>query len=106
METPLHAAAQHSSTEIVNLLLEFGADINAKNTDFERPVDLAAPSSLVERLLLLHEGKFHMCAFTTVTCILKKKPKTTKQKQPNQPSKEPQEPKRSMLQKLTLCFMK
>ncbi|XP_015717232.1 ankyrin repeat and SOCS box protein 5 isoform X1 [Coturnix japonica] len=56
METPLHAAAQHSSTEIVNLLLEFGADINAKNTDFERPVDLAAPRSLVERLLLLHEA--------------------------------------------------
>ncbi|KFV64185.1 Ankyrin repeat and SOCS box protein 5 [Dryobates pubescens] len=56
LETPLHAAAQHSSTEIVNLLLEFGADINAKNTDFERPVDLAAPSSSVERLLLLHEA--------------------------------------------------
>lgn len=58
LQTPLHAAAQHSSTEIVNLLLEFGADINAKNSDFERPVDLAAPSSLVERLLLFHEGKF------------------------------------------------
>ncbi|RMC13990.1 hypothetical protein DUI87_09074 [Hirundo rustica rustica] len=55
LQTPLHAAAQHSSTEIVNLLLEFGADINAKNSDFERPVDLAAPSSLVERLLLFHE---------------------------------------------------
>lgn len=61
LETPLHAAAQHSSTEIVNLLLEFGADINAKNTDFERPVDLAAPRSLVERLLLLHEGKLYIC---------------------------------------------
>lgn len=61
LETPLHAAAQHSSTEIVNLLLEFGADINAKNTDFERPVDLAAPRSLVERLLLLHEGKLYVC---------------------------------------------
>lgn len=81
LETPLHAAAQHSSTEIVNLLLEFGADINAKNTDFERPVDLAAPSSLVERLLLLHEGKFYMCFFTI--CIFKphppKKPPSTAQ---------------------------
>ncbi|XP_014116866.1 PREDICTED: ankyrin repeat and SOCS box protein 5 isoform X3 [Pseudopodoces humilis] len=56
LQTPLHAAAQNSSTEIVNLLLEFGADINAKNSDFERPVDLAAPSSLVERLLLFHEA--------------------------------------------------
>ncbi|KAF4791791.1 Ankyrin repeat and SOCS box protein 5 [Turdus rufiventris] len=56
LQTPLHAAAQHSSTEIVNLLLEFGADINAKNSDFKRPVDLAAPSSLVEGLLLFHEA--------------------------------------------------
>lgn len=72
LQTPLHAAAQHSSTEIVNLLLEFGADINAKNSDFERPVDLAAPSSLVERLLLFHEGKFYMFIFETTTCIFKK----------------------------------
>uniref|UniRef100_A0A8C3U833 Ankyrin repeat and SOCS box containing 5 n=1 Tax=Catharus ustulatus TaxID=91951 RepID=A0A8C3U833_CATUS len=56
LQTPLHAAAQHSSTEIVNLLLEFGANINAKNSDFKRPVDLAAPSSLVEGLLLFHEA--------------------------------------------------
>lgn len=83
LETPLHAAAQHSSTEIVNLLLEFGADINAKNTDFERPVDLAAPSSLVERLLLLHEGKFYTCFFAT--CIFKPHPPKNHLQQPKQP---------------------
>ncbi|GAB5570117.1 ankyrin repeat and SOCS box protein 5 isoform X1 [Prionailurus iriomotensis] len=55
-DTPLHAAAQQSSTEVVNLLLEFGADINAKNTELLRPVDVATSSSLVERLLLQHEG--------------------------------------------------
>ncbi|XP_075608033.1 ankyrin repeat and SOCS box protein 5 isoform X3 [Balearica regulorum gibbericeps] len=73
LETPLHAAAQHSSTEIVNLLLEFGADINAKNTDFERPVDLAAPSSLVERLLLIHEATpsslCQLCRLCIRNCI-------------------------------------
>lgn len=57
LDTPLHAAAQQPSAEIVNLLLEFGADINARNTDFERPIDLAPPRSLVERTLLLYEGK-------------------------------------------------
>lgn len=61
-DTPLHAAAQQSSTEIVNLLLEFGADINARNTELLRPVDVATSSSLVERLLLQHEGK-STCAF-------------------------------------------
>ncbi|XP_042698023.1 ankyrin repeat and SOCS box protein 5 isoform X3 [Chrysemys picta bellii] len=73
LDTPLHAAAQQPSTEIVNLLLEFGADINAKNTDFERPVDLAAPSSLVERMLLLHEATpcslCQLCRLCIRNCI-------------------------------------
>ncbi|KAJ7326797.1 hypothetical protein JRQ81_016556 [Phrynocephalus forsythii] len=56
LETPLHAAARQSSTEIINMLLDFGADINAKNTDFQRPVDVASPRSLVESILLLHEA--------------------------------------------------
>lgn len=56
-DTPLHAAAQQPCTEIVNLLLEFGADINAKNTELLRPVDMATSNSAVERLLLQHEGR-------------------------------------------------
>ncbi|XP_034967690.2 ankyrin repeat and SOCS box protein 5 isoform X1 [Zootoca vivipara] len=56
LETPLHAAAKQSSAEIANVLLEFGADINAKNTEFERPVDVASPRSLVETVLLLQEA--------------------------------------------------
>ncbi|XP_034376305.1 ankyrin repeat and SOCS box protein 5 isoform X2 [Arvicanthis niloticus] len=55
-DTPLHAAAQQPSTEIVNLLLEFGSDINAKNTELLRPVDLATSNSAVERTLLQHEA--------------------------------------------------
>ncbi|ELW62451.1 Ankyrin repeat and SOCS box protein 5 [Tupaia chinensis] len=55
-DTPLHAAAQQPSSEIVNLLLEFGADTNAKNTELLRPVDLATSSSVVERILLQHEA--------------------------------------------------
>lgn len=56
-DTPLHAAAQQSSEEIINLLLEFGADINAKDSEGRRPIDVATSSSSVERLLLQHEGK-------------------------------------------------
>ena len=56
-DTPLHAAAQQPSTEVVNLLLEFGADIHAKNTELLRPVDLATSNSAVERVLLQHEGR-------------------------------------------------
>uniref|UniRef100_A0A803SU97 Ankyrin repeat and SOCS box containing 5 n=1 Tax=Anolis carolinensis TaxID=28377 RepID=A0A803SU97_ANOCA len=56
LETPLHAAARQSNPEIISMLLDFGADINAKNTEFERPIDVASPSTLVERVLLLHEA--------------------------------------------------
>ncbi|XP_048186807.1 ankyrin repeat and SOCS box protein 5 isoform X3 [Perognathus longimembris pacificus] len=55
-DTPLHAAAQQSSTEVVNLLLEFGADINAKNTELLRPIDVATANSAMERILLQHEA--------------------------------------------------
>ncbi|RXM29472.1 Ankyrin repeat and SOCS box protein 5 [Acipenser ruthenus] len=58
LETPLHAAAQQNSPEVVKLLLDFGADINVKNLDLKRPVEAAAPSSLVEKFLLLHEERF------------------------------------------------
>lgn len=40
----------------MKLLLDFGADINARNTEFQRPVDVAPPSSLTEGFLLLYEG--------------------------------------------------
>nr|XP_033798761.1 ankyrin repeat and SOCS box protein 5 isoform X5 [Geotrypetes seraphini] len=73
LDTPLHAAAQQTSTEIINLLLDFGADINAKNTDYRRPVEVATPSSLVERLLLLYEATpcslCQLCRLCIRNCI-------------------------------------
>lgn len=56
LDSPLHAAAEQDSTAVVKLLLDFGADINARNTEFQRPVDVAPPSSLTEGFLLLYEG--------------------------------------------------
>lgn len=63
-DSPLHAAAEKDSTAVVKLLLDFGADINARNTEFQRPVDVAPPSSLTEGFLLLYEG-----TRTLVTCF-------------------------------------
>lgn len=59
MESPLHAAAEKDCTAIVKLLLDFGADINARNMEFQRPVEAAPPSSLTEGFLLVYEGKFY-----------------------------------------------
>lgn len=68
LDSPLHAAAEKDSTEVVKLLLDFGADINARNTEFQRPVDVAPPSSLTEGFLLLYEGSnflfmYSLCSY-------------------------------------------
>lgn len=55
LDSPLHAAAQKDCMAIVRLLLDFGADINARNLEFQRPVDVAPPSSLTEGFLLIYE---------------------------------------------------
>ncbi|XP_033871573.1 ankyrin repeat and SOCS box protein 5 isoform X3 [Acipenser ruthenus] len=72
-ETPLHAAAQQNSPEIVKLLLDFGADINVKNLDLKRPVEAATPSSLVEKFLLLHEATpcslLQLCRLSIRNCL-------------------------------------
>ncbi|CAL8268298.1 unnamed protein product [Lota lota] len=47
----LHTAARLSSTEMVSVLMEHGADCSVKNSEGKRPVDLAPPNSLVERML-------------------------------------------------------
>lgn len=56
LDSPLHAAAEKDCTAVVKLLLDFGADINARNTECQRPVEVAPPSSLTEGFLLLYEG--------------------------------------------------
>ncbi|XP_052005389.1 ankyrin repeat and SOCS box protein 5-like isoform X2 [Xyrauchen texanus] len=56
METPLHAAVQKDCLSIVKLLLEFGADINSRNLEYKRPVEIAPPGSLTEGFLLIYEA--------------------------------------------------
>ncbi|XP_026135187.1 ankyrin repeat and SOCS box protein 5-like isoform X4 [Carassius auratus] len=56
LETPLHAAAQKDCPEIIRVLLDFGANINARNLELQRPLETAPPSSTAEAVLLLYEA--------------------------------------------------
>ncbi|KAJ8351853.1 hypothetical protein SKAU_G00233290 [Synaphobranchus kaupii] len=55
-ESPLHAAAQRPSVRLVELLLEYGANVQSKSSEGRKPVELAVPRSPVERALQLREG--------------------------------------------------
>ncbi|XP_069010059.1 ankyrin repeat and SOCS box protein 9-like [Embiotoca jacksoni] len=50
-ESPLHIAARLSSPELASVLLEYGADRFLVNSEGKRPLALAPPDSLAERLL-------------------------------------------------------
>ncbi|XP_036430777.1 ankyrin repeat and SOCS box protein 5b isoform X1 [Colossoma macropomum] len=56
LDTPLHAAAEKDCPDIIKVLLEFGANINARNLELQRPVETAPPSSMAEGILLLYEA--------------------------------------------------
>uniref|UniRef100_A0A8D3D9L6 Ankyrin repeat and SOCS box containing 5a n=1 Tax=Scophthalmus maximus TaxID=52904 RepID=A0A8D3D9L6_SCOMX len=70
LDSPLHVAAEKDCTAVVKLLLDFGADINARNTEFRRPVDVAPPSSSTEGFLLLYEGTSRRLLRTIITLKL------------------------------------
>ncbi|XP_067373880.1 ankyrin repeat and SOCS box protein 5 isoform X5 [Channa argus] len=69
LDSPLHAAAEKDCTAVVKLLLDFGADINARNTEFQRPVDVAPASSLTEGFLLLYEATPRLLSQLCRQCI-------------------------------------
>ncbi|XP_041653628.1 ankyrin repeat and SOCS box protein 5 isoform X2 [Cheilinus undulatus] len=69
LDSPLHAAAEKDCTAVVKLLLDFGADINARNTEFQRPVDVAPPSSITEGFLLLYEATPRLLSQLCRQCI-------------------------------------
>ncbi|XP_074530364.1 ankyrin repeat and SOCS box protein 5 isoform X1 [Halichoeres trimaculatus] len=69
LDSPLHAAAEKDCTAVVKLLLDFGADINARNTEFQRPVDVAPSSSITEGFLLLYEATPRLLSQLCRHCI-------------------------------------
>ncbi|KAG9347024.1 hypothetical protein JZ751_005951 [Albula glossodonta] len=73
LETPLHAAAEKNCTDIIKVLLDYGANVNAKNQELKRPVESAPPSSLAEGFLLVHEAMprslSQLCRLRIRACI-------------------------------------
>ncbi|XP_065771453.1 ankyrin repeat and SOCS box protein 9 isoform X1 [Muntiacus reevesi] len=51
LDSPLHAVARASSGELVSLLLDFGADTQARNAEGKRPLELVPPESPLRQLL-------------------------------------------------------
>lgn len=59
-DSPLHAAVRCGAADVVDLLLDFGADGCCRNAEGKTPLDLASPNSAV-RLVLLKKGEPHHC---------------------------------------------
>ncbi|KAL2768963.1 ankyrin repeat and SOCS box protein 9 isoform 2 [Daubentonia madagascariensis] len=56
LDSPLHAVARMSSGELARLLMDFGADTQAKNAEGKRPVELVPPEGPLAQLFLQREG--------------------------------------------------
>ncbi|KAG7235874.1 hypothetical protein INR49_002071 [Caranx melampygus] len=55
-DTPLHAAVRQDSADQVSLLLDYGADVNLRDSNNQRPVELAPSGGKTQHLLLTFEG--------------------------------------------------
>ncbi|XP_008839115.1 ankyrin repeat and SOCS box protein 9 [Nannospalax galili] len=56
LDSPLHLVARMSSRELAHLLMDFGANTQAKNEEGKRPVDLVPPESPLTQFFLQREG--------------------------------------------------
>ncbi|XP_061034260.1 ankyrin repeat and SOCS box protein 9 isoform X3 [Eubalaena glacialis] len=56
LDSPLHAVARASSGELACLLMDFGADTQARNAEGHRPLELVPPESPLSQLFLQREG--------------------------------------------------
>ncbi|XP_068178789.1 ankyrin repeat and SOCS box protein 5-like [Antennarius striatus] len=54
-DSPLHAAVRQDSVGQVSLLLDYGADVNIRDTNNQRPVELAFPGGKLHQLLMTFE---------------------------------------------------
>lgn len=55
-DSPLHVAVRQDSADQVSMLLDYGADVNLKDTNNQRPVELAPPGGKTQQMLLAFEG--------------------------------------------------
>ncbi|XP_038613340.1 ankyrin repeat and SOCS box protein 11 isoform X2 [Tachyglossus aculeatus] len=50
LDSPLHLAVRNSNTDLVHLLMDFGADTQSKNVEGKRPLELVPPRSSLTHL--------------------------------------------------------
>lgn len=60
-DSPLHAAVRQDCAEQVSLLLEFGADVNLRDDNNQRALELAPPGGKTQQLLKSFQGKAAFC---------------------------------------------
>lgn len=56
--TPIHAAASWNQSEIIELLCEYGADINVQTASGETPLELASDAQ-TQQGVFLDDHRFH-----------------------------------------------
>lgn len=61
-ETPLHHAAKNMQVEMIQILVEFGANIYARDAHDKKPVDYTTPGSPSAACLRLYESKLSTLA--------------------------------------------
>lgn len=71
-DSPLHAAVRQDCAEQVSLLLEFGADVNLRDDNNQRALELAPPGGNIQQLLKTFQGKA-VCCRTGAACVMAKK---------------------------------
>ncbi|XP_074916501.1 ankyrin repeat and SOCS box protein 9 isoform X2 [Chelonoidis abingdonii] len=70
LDSPLHVAARNSNADLVHLLIDFGADMRAKNAEGKRPVELVPPSSTLTQIFVQKEGPLSLMQLCRL-CIRK-----------------------------------
>ncbi|XP_051840438.1 ankyrin repeat and SOCS box protein 9 isoform X2 [Antechinus flavipes] len=67
LDSPLHVAARNSSSDLVHLLIDFGAEPHSKNAEGKRPVDLVPPNSTLAQVFSQKEER-HRIQSQMVSC--------------------------------------
>lgn len=60
-ETALHHAARVSMVDMIELLVEFGANVYASDNLGRKPVDYTTPASPPHTCLIFYESEFMRC---------------------------------------------
>ncbi|XP_048192495.1 ankyrin repeat and SOCS box protein 9 isoform X2 [Perognathus longimembris pacificus] len=56
LDSPLHVVARVSNEKMTSMLMDFGADMQAKDIEGKRPADLVPPESPVTQIFMEREG--------------------------------------------------